>query len=78
MEGLIFCGYAFCMPAFRCPLCASNGYVHVGKTKRVEDILSCAGCSVVFTDSQRLTKCKPSPAPFTEDYRPHILKREKP
>jgi len=56
-------------PPFRCPLCKSNGYTHVGKSKGGQVIHCCAGCSVMFTDPEAFTRQNPHiGVPFSPDF----------
>lgn len=53
-------------PPFRCPLCGADGFVEVvvrkpnGSWYKTE-FLKCCGCSVMFQDPERFTRCKPPP-----------------
>jgi hypothetical protein len=48
---------------FCCPICRSQTYLDIGTTQRTrQPIYACAGCSVLFTDPELLTKFQPHTA----------------
>ena len=54
--------------SFRCPLCGSTSFGPVTVRRRdgslyLSSLRQCAGCSIVFTDPERLSKSEPPPTP---------------
>lgn len=50
-------------PGFRCPICGTTIFERVavpraGGTFYLTDFFQCAGCSVMFRDAVRFTRCR--------------------
>ena len=44
---------------FKCPICRSQVYLHIGDSRDQRPIFECAGCSVMFRDPERFTRFEP-------------------
>lgn len=44
---------------FKCPICRSQVFIHVGPSKNGRDVFECAGCTVLFRDPERFTRFEP-------------------
>lgn len=44
---------------FRCPICRSQVYQHIGDSRDKRPVFECAGCTVMFRDPERFTRFEP-------------------